>query len=91
MPRTSLPLDAGLGQHAADGFDGRVDPVLRALLGPERMLHAHVFVRSGDGRDLPALRVHDQRARSARPDIDPHPVHIQSLCPIDLAWLNRYK
>ena len=73
MPRISLPGDAGLRQHAADGVDRGVPPVLGALLGPQRPLHAHVFVRSGAARADAAAFIHQERARPAGADIDAQP------------------
>jgi hypothetical protein len=43
---------AGFGEYPANGKDGSGEPIFRALLGPERMLHANFFVGSGDGSDL---------------------------------------
>ena len=77
MPFTWRPGDAGLGERAADGLDGGVPPVLGALLGPQRALHAHVFVRRGAARADGAALIHQQRARAAGADIDaqPHRTH----------------
>ena len=36
---------ARLRQHAANGLLRRLPPVLGTLLGPQRPLHAHFFVR----------------------------------------------
>jgi hypothetical protein len=41
--------DAGIGKNAADGFLAGVPPILRALLGPQRPFHAHLFVRRRSG------------------------------------------
>ena len=70
MPLTSPPRDAGLGQHAADGIHRRVPPVLGPLLGPQRALHAHVFVGSGVARADGAALIHQEGARAPGADID---------------------
>ena len=73
MPLHVLPGDAGLRQHAADGGDGGVPPVLGALFGPKRALHAHLFVGSRETRADAAAFIHQEGARAAGADIDSEP------------------
>ena len=73
MPFTSGPADAGLRQHAADGFHGGVPPVLGTLLGPQRALHAHLLVGGRETRADGAALIHQKRARAAGADIDSEP------------------
>ena len=65
--------DARGGEHAADGIDGRVPPVFGALLGPQRALHAHVFVRRGVACADSAALIHQEGARASGADIDAQP------------------
>ena len=58
---------------AADRLNRRVPPVLRALFGPQRPLHAHLLMRRGKAGAHLALCIHQQGARPARADIDPQP------------------
>ena len=62
-------------EHASDRLDRGVRPIFRPLLRPQRLLHSHVFMRSGDRRDFSAARVDQQSARSARANVDSHPIH----------------
>ena len=76
MPRMSRPVDAGFGEYSADGLGGGFDPILRALLGPEGMLHANLFMRSGDGCDLLAGVIDEEGAGSAGARVNAKPVHV---------------
>ncbi len=78
MPFTWLPADAGLGEHAADGGYGGIPPILRPLLGPQRPLHAHFFVRGGVPAADSAAFIHQQGARAPGADIDAK-IHIELL------------
>src|SRR6266851_5811829 len=68
--------DAALGEHAANGFHRGVPPVFGALFGPQRTLHADVFVRGSiAGADAAAL-IDQKRARTSGADIDAQPHRI---------------
>ena len=66
---------SSLRERTANRLDRGFGPVLRTLLGPQRMLHAHLFMGSGDGRDLLTVPVDEERARASRSDIYAEPVH----------------
>jgi len=57
----------------ADGRDGGVPPVLRALFRPKRASHGHLFMRSGTtGADDDAL-IHQEGPRAPGTNIDAKP------------------
>ncbi len=51
------------------------EPIFRALLGPERMLHANLFVRSRNGCDLFPCVVNKESAGAACACVYAKPVH----------------
>ncbi len=60
-------------EHAANRQHRCVPPIFRTLLGPQRALHAHVFVRRSEAGANASLRVRQQRARAAGADVDSQP------------------
>ena len=67
LPRKSdapdlIAVDSGGSQRTANRFECRVGPVLRALLGPQRLLHHDVFVSNRDRGSFPSARIQQDRA-----------------------------
>ena len=65
-----ISADPGRGQDALDRLLCRLPPVLGALLGPQRLLHAHVFVRRREAGLDRSLFIHQQCACAAGSDVD---------------------
>ena len=61
-------------QDAADGLARGIPPVFGTLFGPERLLHAHVFMRGGYGVANDAGFVDEERAGAAGADVDAEPI-----------------
>ena len=65
---------SGLIENAADRALSGVPPVLGTLFGPQRPLHAHVFVRGSKRVLQMAVLVDEEGARAAGSDVDSHPI-----------------
>jgi hypothetical protein len=57
-----MARNSGRRQRSANRFESRFGPVFRPLLGPQRLLHHHLFVRNGHCGDFPSHRVKQDRA-----------------------------
>ncbi len=57
-----IARDSSGSQRTANRFERRIGPILRALLGPQRLLHYHLFVRNGDCGSFLSARIHQDRA-----------------------------
>ncbi len=83
----SAAVHAGLCESTPRMADGRgFDPVFRTLLGPQGMLHANFFVRSGYGGDLSTGAVDQEGAGSAGADVDSEPKHGSSQSSTRRRW-----
>ena len=75
MPRRPCRLRPPRFENAANGGLRGVPPVFGTLLGPQRPLHPHVFVRRGERMQHLSLFIHQQRPAAAGADIDSEPEH----------------
>ncbi len=75
-----------LRQYSVNRGLGGGTPILRTLLGPQRLLHSHVLMRSGKGVFDTAVFAYQEGARAARSDIDSEPIgHLATSNPKNAA------
>ncbi len=73
MPLTSLPVMPACANTPRMAADRSVPPILGTLFGPQRALHAHLFVRSRESCADGAAIIHQEGARAAGANVDTQP------------------
>ena len=69
-----LARDFGFCKYAADGLPRGIPPILRPLLGPQRMQHEDILMQCSGSMPHLSTLVYQESARASSSDIDSEPI-----------------